>query len=81
VIRNGWPKCQAATACKRSTLDKTLDGRYHMTEDCISMESLEELQEACTRLQVLVSELLRKNQELRIQLAAEEDGLRELHLL
>ena len=50
-----------------------------MTEDCISMESHEELQEACTRLQVLVSELLMKNQELRSQLAAEENGLREPH--
>ncbi len=44
-----------------------------MTEDCICMEHLEELEAANTRLQLLVSELLLKNQELRIRLSAEDD--------
>jgi hypothetical protein len=50
-----------------------------MMEDCISMEPLEELQEANTRLRLLVRELLLRNQELRIQLAAEEENILELH--
>ena len=52
-----------------------------MTDDCIYMERLEELQEANARLQFLVSELLLKNQELRIQLAAKVDSLQKLHPL
>ncbi len=43
-----------------------------MIEDCISIDRLEELNEANTRLRLLVGELLLKNQELRIQL--EEEG-------
>ena len=54
---------------------------YNMTDDCIYMERLEELQEANARLQFLVSELLLKNQELRIQLAAKVDSLQKLHPL
>ena len=50
-----------------------------MIEDCICMERLEELQEANTRLELLVSELLLKNQELRIQLSAGEHSFQELH--
>jgi len=52
-----------------------------MTEDCISLECVEALQEEYARLRLLVHELLLKNQELRIQLAAEKDDLRELNLL
>ena len=51
---------------------------FSMTEDCISMEPLDELEETNTRLRLLVCELLLKNQELRTQLSAEEDRLREL---
>jgi hypothetical protein len=40
-------------------------------EDCVSAESLDELQEANARLQLLICELLVKNQKLRFRLAAE----------
>jgi len=45
--------------------------------DCISMERLDELEEANARLRILVCELLLTNQELRTRLLAEEDGLSE----
>ena len=56
------------------------NGGHHMTENCICMERLEELEEANSRLQVLVSELLLKNQELRIQLSTSEGRVREFQL-
>jgi hypothetical protein len=40
-------------------------------EDCVSAESVDELQEANARLQLLICELLVKNQELRFRIAAE----------
>ena len=42
-----------------------------MAADGVSTDSLEELKEANTRLQRLVSELLLTNQELRTQLSTE----------
>ena len=51
-----------------------------MTEDCISMESVKELQEEHARLRILVCELLLRNQELRTRLSAEEGRPRELRL-
>ena len=50
-----------------------------MTEDSLKVECLQELQEANTTLQFLVSELLLKNQELRVQLATQRDCPEELH--
>lgn len=50
-----------------------------MTEDSLTVERLQELQEANTSLQLLVCELLLKNQELRAQLATQGDCPQELH--
>jgi hypothetical protein len=50
-----------------------------MTEDSLAVERLQELQEANTSLQLLVCELLLKNQELRVQLATLRDCPEELH--
>ena len=50
-----------------------------MTEDSLTVERLQELQQATTTLQILVSELLLKNQELRVQLATQGDCPEELH--
>lgn len=50
-----------------------------MTEDSLTVERLQELQEATTTLQILVSELLLKNQKLRVQLARQRDCPEELH--
>jgi hypothetical protein len=44
-----------------------LHGSYAMEEDSVSAERLDELQEAIVRLQLLVCELLVKNQQLRYQ--------------
>ena len=52
-----------------------------MAEDSISLEPLEELQKANTRLRLLVCELLLKNEELRCQLSAGEDRPQELPAL
>jgi hypothetical protein len=41
------------------------------TEDSVLAERLEELQETNSRLQILVCELLVKNQQLRVQRADE----------
>lgn len=57
------------------------DGGYNMTENCISMESVEEFHEEYARLRLLVWELLRKNEQLRTQLSGEEESLQELHFL
>ena len=51
----------------------------YMTEDSLTVECLQELQQANTTLQFLVCELLLKNQELRVQLATQRDCLEELH--
>jgi hypothetical protein len=50
-----------------------------MTEDSLTVECLQGLQEANTTLQFLVCELLLKNQELRVQLATLRDCPEELH--
>lgn len=42
-----------------------------MEEDAIAMERFDELQEVIARLQLLVCELLEKNQQLRFQRADE----------
>ena len=52
-----------------------------MAEDSFTVERLKQLQEANTTLQVLVCELLLKNQELRVQLATQRDCLEELYSL
>jgi hypothetical protein len=52
-----------------------------MTEDRISVESVEELQEEYARQRLLLWELLLKNQELRVQLANTRDSLQDLNLL
>lgn len=48
----------------------------HCIEGCISMERLEELKEAKTRLWLLVSELLLKKQKLRTQPSPEGQSSR-----
>jgi hypothetical protein len=50
-----------------------------MTEDRISVESVEELQEEYARQRLLLWELLLKNQELRVQLATQRDCPEERH--
>jgi hypothetical protein len=51
-----------------------------MAEDSISLEPLEELQKANTRLRLLVCELLLKNEELRGQLSAKNYTLHKHQL-
>jgi hypothetical protein len=50
-----------------------------MTENGISVERVEELQDEYARLRLLVWELLLKNQKLRAQLANTRDSLQGLH--
>src|ERR1700747_1877593 len=53
--------------------------QVHMTEDSLTVECLQELQETNTTLQFIVCELLLKNQELRVQLATQRDCPEALH--
>ena len=52
-----------------------------MEEDGFTVERLKELQEVNTRLELLVCELLLKNQNLRVQLATERESFEDLHSL
>ena len=52
-----------------------------MEEDGFTVERLKELQEVNTRLELLVCELLLKNQNMLVQLATERESFEDLHSL